>query len=110
MISWPTIDLSLSKATLGERRNFRGKQKIHVVKDAESMYDIAQTYGLCLDRLYKKNKMGNGMQPAIGTSIVIRGKAKKRPKLRRDEVIIPPKPILIETRDSVKVKTKIVTL
>lgn len=92
-----------------KRRNFRGKQKIHIVKEVESMYDIAQTYGLCLDRLYKKNKMGSGMQPAIGASIVIRGKARKQPKLKSTKIITPPKPVLIETRDSVKVETEVET-
>ena len=52
------------------------------------MYDIAQSYGLCLDRLYKKNKMNNGTQPASGASIRIRGKARKGPKLNSGEPVI----------------------
>lgn len=77
-----------------KRRNFRGRQKVHVVKPNETMYEISQTYGLCLERLYKKNKMEEGTQPAFGEPIRIRGKAKKRPKLRSENEN-PPPPILV---------------
>ncbi|MFK7980073.1 MAG: glucosaminidase domain-containing protein [Saprospiraceae bacterium] len=87
-----------------KRKNFRGKQKIHIVKEMESMYDISQTYGLCLERLYKKNKMSKGTQPAIGAAITIRGKAKKRPKLSNGKVITPPKPVLIEAKEETQVE------
>lgn len=84
-----------------KRKNFRGKQNIHVVKGTETMYEIAQTYGLCLDRLYEKNKMSNSTQPATGASITIRGKARKKPKLRSGQINNPPKPVLIETKEEV---------
>jgi len=87
-----------------KRKNFRGKQKEHIVKAMESMYDIAQTYGLCLEKLYKKNKMSDGTQPAIGAAIIIRGKAKKRPALRNGKITTPPKPVLIETKEEVITK------
>jgi len=83
-----------------KRKNFRGKQKTHTVKEGETMYDISQTYGLSLERLYKKNKMSAGTEPAIGEKITIRGKAKNKPKLSNSKVNTPPKPVLIETRDS----------
>ncbi len=82
-----------------KRRNFRGKQSQHIVKTEETMYDIAQMYGLCLDRLYKKNKMADNTQPAIGSTITIRGKARKKPKLRNGKITTPPKPVLIETKE-----------
>ncbi len=81
-----------------KRRNFRGKEKFHLVKAGETMYDISQSYGLCLDRLYKKNKMSNGTQPAIGESIRVRGKNRKSPRLRSNEAIIPPPPVIIEDK------------
>lgn len=89
-----------------KRRNFRGKQKFHVVKTGETMYNISQSYGLCLDRLYKKNKMSNGTQPAIGESISVRGKNRKKPKLRTSETIIPPPPVIIEDKEPTKVETE----
>ncbi len=84
-----------------KRKNFRGKQTTHIVKAEETMYDIAQSYGLCLDRLYRKNKMSSNTQPAIGAAIAIRGKARKKPKLRNDKIVPPPKPVLIETKEEV---------
>jgi len=85
-----------------KRRNFRGKKKVHIVKAGETMYDISQSYGLCLDRLYKKNKMSNRTEPAVGEKITVRGKASKKPKLRRKETLPPPSPVLIEPKEEVK--------
>lgn len=60
-----------------KRNNYRGKQRVHRVKKEDSMYDISQNYGIKLKSLYKKNKMNEKTQPAIGEHIYIRG---KRPK------------------------------
>lgn len=78
-----------------KRRNFRGKKRTHDVEVGETMYDIAQEYGLRLDKLYKKNKMKSGTQPAVGEPIQIRGKAKKQPKLRNSTPVIPPRPVVV---------------
>ena len=91
-----------------KRRNFRGKQKAHIVKRGETMYDIAQSYGLCLEKLYKKNKMKMGTQPAVGESIRVRGKTKNRPKLHQGEIIVPPAPVLIEEPE-VEMETEVET-
>lgn len=88
-----------------KRKNFRGKEKVHIVKAGETMYDIAQSYGLCLDRLYKKNKMSNGKQPAIGESITVRGKSEKKPKLRTGGAI-PPSPVIVEDKEPTTIETE----
>jgi len=75
-----------------KRKNYRGKQKYHKMEIGENMYNISQKYGLCLSMLYKKNKMEEGVEPATGELVRIRGKAKKRPVLKTD---IPPAPIKI---------------
>ncbi len=63
---------------------YRPKQEFHFVKEGESMYKISQQYGLKLSRLYKKNRMDAGTEPAAGQKIRLRGKVKKgaSPKLR----------------------------
>ena len=81
-----------------KRRNWRGREKYHYVKEGETMYQIAQKYGIRLNKLYRKNRMDMNTQPAIGAKIKIRGwriKSNKKPKLRKaqidengDEVII----------------------
>ncbi len=67
-----------------KRANFRGKKKFHYVKGSESMFTIAQRYGLRLDKLYRKNRMSAGQEPAPGSQIKIRGwtRVKKAPPLR----------------------------
>jgi LysM repeat protein len=57
------------------------------------MYYIAQTYGIKLSKLYSKNRMPDGSQPAMGQKIKIRGW--KRPV--RDVVLLsngPVKPVI----------------
>ncbi len=80
-----------------KRNNYRGKQKTHIVKTGETMYDIAQQYGLKLSKLYCKNKMKPNTQPAVGEQIYIRKRTKKAPRLREKE-LTPPPPVLIETK------------
>ncbi|MEM6317649.1 MAG: glucosaminidase domain-containing protein [Bacteroidota bacterium] len=90
-----------------KRRNFRGKERVHKVRPNEAMYDISQLYGLRLEKLYKKNKMKTGTQPAVGALVQIRGKAKRRPNLRSSEDFTPPPPpVLIETQDPVRPNSK----
>jgi len=55
--------------------------KTHKVKIGETMKDIAQTYGIKEDKLYKKNFMRLGQRPAPGETIYLRGKAPRPPKL-----------------------------
>lgn len=74
-----------------KRRSFRGKEKYHYVKEGDNMYKIAQTYGIRLKRLYKRNRLPEGTQPAIGEKIKIRGwkvNARLIPKLRGQ---VPPR-------------------
>lgn len=68
-----------------KRRNWRGREKYHYVKEGETMYQLSQMYGLRLSKIYRKNRMQMGTQPAIGAKIKIRGwriKSKNKPKLR----------------------------
>ena len=92
-----------------KRNNFRGKKKWHYVKEGESMFYISQIYGLKLSKLYKKNRLDEGTQPAIGERLKIRGWCKvdkdkapetgERPELEENqnetplEIEIPVNPI-----------------
>ncbi|MCB0592571.1 MAG: LysM peptidoglycan-binding domain-containing protein [Phaeodactylibacter sp.] len=65
-----------------KRKSFRGKRTWHYVKEGDNMYAISQIYGIKLDALYKRNRMSEEAQPAVGERIKIRGcKVKDRPKL-----------------------------
>lgn len=72
-----------------KRRNWRGREKYHLVKESETMYQISQKYGVRLSQLYRKNRMDQGTQPAIGEQVKIRGwriKSKNRPQLRNAKI------------------------
>ena len=44
----------------------KGTTSYHIVSEGETMYDIAQFYGIKLKHLYKKNRMELGGQPYVG--------------------------------------------
>lgn len=90
------------KVYLQKKRNsYRGRQKYHTVSAGESMIDISNLYGLRLDKLYKRNRMNPGQEPAVKEEIKLRGgKVKSTPKLRRPgEVITPPDPVIVDDDD-----------
>lgn len=65
-----------------KRNYYRGKQKYHVVRMGETMYDIAQNYGVKLDQLYSRNRMALGTQPAQNEEIKLRGsRVRESPRL-----------------------------
>lgn len=65
-----------------KRDFYRGRQKYHVVKNGETMFDISQQYALKLDKLYDRNRMAPGTQPTPNEEIKLRGsKVKTAPRL-----------------------------
>ena len=61
---------------------FEGEIVEHRVQKGETMYIIAQRYGLRLKSLYKLNLMNKGQQPAVGELIQLTNKASNPPKLK----------------------------
>jgi LysM repeat protein len=58
--------------TQKKRNQWRGKEKTYTVKDCETMYDIAQKFGIKLSKLYSKNEMRDGEQPQVGEKLLLR--------------------------------------
>lgn len=77
-----------------KRGAFRGRQIYHKINDySDDMASISQRYGIKLSKLYKRNRMSPGTEPAIGEEIKIRGrKVKNTPRLRRKGDVPPPPP------------------
>ncbi len=74
-----------------KRNKSRDTDKVkHTVQSGETMYQIAQRYGIKTDKLYKRNKMDvdKREQPRAGESIYLRKRAKKKPQLRRKHDVI----------------------
>lgn len=65
--------------TIGQRLYIKPKRNkaekgidTHVVQKGETMYHISQEYAIKLRKLYRKNKMDEGTEPAVGTVINLR--------------------------------------
>jgi LysM repeat protein len=70
-----------------KRKNFRGRDKWHEVKPGESMFDIAQAYGIDLEELYERNRLTSGQQPKAGEGLKLRGwKVKDAPDIQSTRV------------------------
>jgi LysM repeat protein/uncharacterized FlgJ-related protein len=89
-----------------KRKTWRGKTPYHYVSENQSMFYIAQQYGMRLDCLLKKNNMEGGQEPAVGEQIYLK---RNRPsdlpvKLRdRNAPSVPnsPTPSVLEPDDEV---------
>lgn len=68
-----------------KRRN--GNEGYHTVATGETMFSIAQQYGIRLDVLYQKNKMNPGTQPAAGQIIYMRSDRTSAPMLYTAPVV-----------------------
>ncbi len=53
------------------KRN-NGSKKWHTLKEGESLWDVAQRYGVKLKKLYKKNGWSSDFSPAVGTKISLK--------------------------------------
>ncbi len=68
---------------LGPKRNeFHGTLPYHLVQGDETMYVIAQVYGLQLGILLQRNQLRRGEEPAVGQKIYLRGGMENKPVLR----------------------------
>ena len=58
--------------TQQKRNSWSGSDKTYRVQACETMFDISQKFGIKLSKLYSKNSMREGDQPAIGEKISLR--------------------------------------
>jgi LysM repeat protein len=69
-------------------KKWHGRNKFHFVKENQTMFEIAQLYGMKQECLLKGNKMDESEQPANGQQVRLKGyfwKKGPKPKLRRLE-------------------------
>jgi LysM repeat protein len=60
-----------------KRKKWRGEADYHQVKPGDTMYSIAQRYGLKTEAFRKKNRMARNTEPAIGQHLALKRKIKK---------------------------------
>ncbi len=92
-----------------KRNAYRGKEKYHYVESGQDMLYISQRYAVKVSKLYKRNRMDEGTQPAPNERIKLRGcKVKERPKLLSEyrESDEPPMPeLLIDENEDGEIET-----
>lgn len=83
------LDGEGQRVTVGERvylqkkrRAYRGKDRYHTVEAGETALDIANRYGIRLDKLLRRNRLLENQVPAVGEQLKLRGsRVKDAPRL-----------------------------
>lgn len=93
-----SVEESLSAGTRiflqSKPKSWRGQETYHKVRKGETMMAISVLYAIDLDKLYERNRMNHGQEPAENAQVKIRGgKAKKRPALNSDQPDKKPTPL-----------------
>lgn len=65
-----------------KKSRYKGEEQYHRVIDNETMYEIAQFYGIHLNGLLERNLMQEGQEPLNGELILLNEKVVKAPALR----------------------------
>lgn len=71
---------------------WHGRTNEHTVREGQTMFDIAQVYGIKLDKLLEMNGMRRGQEPETNETINIRGKNKRAVKIKEASDDAPAKP------------------
>lgn len=73
-----------------KKKKYNGNTQAHTVLEGETMYEIAQIYGLRLDKLLKRNRLNLNEEPLPGAHIYLRGRVKyrDRPALRQEDLAL----------------------
>ena len=64
-----------------KRNKYKGDQEFHIVKEGETMLEIADRYGIKVHKLYRKNGIIDGLQPAPGQRLSLKKKNKRTVKV-----------------------------
>ncbi len=59
-----------------KRSKYKGTQEYHIVRQGETMLEISDRYGIKVAKLYTRNGMLSGLQPASGQRISLKKKNK----------------------------------
>jgi flagellum-specific peptidoglycan hydrolase FlgJ/LysM repeat protein len=61
---------------------WHGRSTEHTVREGQTMFDIAQVYGIRLDKLLEMNGLRRGQEPETNETVRIRGKNKRPIKIK----------------------------
>jgi LysM repeat protein len=71
-----------------QRKRKAGSTAYHVVKQGETLYDIAQQEGIRLSSLLDLNKLEEDMKPAVGEKLYLQQDAPSRPVLAHEKNLV----------------------
>lgn len=71
-----------------QRKRKTGSSDFHIVKQGETIQDIAREEAIRLESLLEYNHLQSYMQPAAGEQLYLRAKAPGIPKLAKNEVVV----------------------
>jgi LysM repeat protein len=69
-----------------QRKRKTGEHEFHIVKEGETLQDIAQEEGIRMESLLEYNQLQDYMKPAAGQQLYLKTKAPARPLLAKEEV------------------------
>jgi LysM repeat protein len=88
----------------------KGNEKYHTVAEGEDMYEISQMYGIKLKHLYKKNRMEDTLQPAVGEKVYMQQKRDRDEPVKAAGEVKPtetkPKDTFVNPNTNTKTTTK----
>lgn len=92
-----------------KRNAARGKKdKWHTIETGQNLFFVSQQYGVKLSKLMRRNRLEEGMEPAEGEILKLRGcKVKNQPKLATAEEIEATKDLLKKAKIKEEKKEKI---
>ncbi|MBP6810744.1 MAG: LysM peptidoglycan-binding domain-containing protein [Saprospiraceae bacterium] len=70
---------------------WHGRSTEHTVREGQTMFDIAQVYGIQLEKLLAMNGMRRGQEPEANETVAIRGKNKRPIKIKDESDATPSK-------------------
>ncbi|MFN0035177.1 MAG: glucosaminidase domain-containing protein [Saprospiraceae bacterium] len=71
---------------------WHGRSTEHTVREAQTMFDIAQVYGIRLEKLLEMNGLRRGQEPEANEVVRIRGKNSRPIKIKETTDDTPTKP------------------
>ncbi len=71
---------------------WHGRSTEHTVREGQTMFDIAQVYGIRLEKLLEMNGLRRGQEPETNETVRIRGKNKRPIKIKETGSSTPVQP------------------
>jgi len=76
-----------------KRSKWSGRATEHFVQEGQTMFDISQQYGVCLEKLLSRNGLRPNEEPAVSEKIKLKGTRPKSDVVRLRDIANDPLPV-----------------